>query len=169
MRVEFINPFIASLDNAFVTMFGLRVQRGPVSLKNGNSPYHEISGIIGLSGHAVGTVVLSVSKSLALRACSALLMTETTEINADVVDTVGELTNMVAGRAKAQLEQYQLMVSLPSVVTGRDHEIRFPSNVTPLSVAFTSDWGPLSLEVGFAPVPHPSSPQTSESETVAAS
>jgi chemotaxis protein CheX len=82
-----------------------------------------------------------------------MLMMEATEINNDVLDAVGELTNMVAGAAKAELEEFQLQVSLPNVVTGDAHEIHFPSNVTPLSISFETDWGPLALEVGLAPVP----------------
>ncbi len=151
MRAEWINPFIASLGNAFQTMLSCPVQRGAVALKNGHTPKYEISGVIGLSGKAVGTVVLSLSRSVALKAASTMLLYEAETIDADVVDAVGELTNMVAGSAKAQLEEYELMVSLPNVITGKDHEVRFPSNVTPLSVPFDTPWGPLVLEVGLVP------------------
>jgi len=96
-------------------------------------------------------VVLSLSEAVALKATSRMLMSETTRIDADVVDAVGELTNVVAGAAKAQLEQFELMVSLPNVVTGCGHSIRFPSNVTPIWVPFETEWGPLALEVGFTP------------------
>ena len=78
-----------------------------------------------------------------------MLQFEATEIDDEVVDAVGELANMVAGAAKAELEEYKLSVSLPNVITGRGHEIRFPSNVTPICVPFETPWGPLALEVGF--------------------
>ncbi len=155
MKAEYINPFISSLGTVFQTMLSCDVTRGAITLKDGNHPRHPISGVIGLSGHAVGTVVLSVSQSVALKAASTMLMTEATEVDADVLDAVGELTNMVAGRAKSQLEELQLSVSLPSLITGTDHEIRFPSNVTPICVPFETEWGDLTLEVGLAPVPSP--------------
>jgi len=155
MRAEYINPFITSLNNAFLTMLGCEVHRGAISLKDDSSPKYEISGIVGLSGKAVGTVVMSLSEAVALKAASTMLMSETTEINADVIDAVGELANMVAGGAKAELEEYQLHLSLPSVITGRDHEVRFPSDVTPICVPFDTQWGPLAVEVGFAPVREP--------------
>lgn len=153
MRVEYINPFITSLCNAFRTMLECEVHRGSICLKNDQSPRYTVSGVVGLSGNAVGTVVLSLSEQVALKAASVMLMAEATSIDADVIDAVGELTNMVAGAAKAELEEYHLMVSLPNVVTGVNHEIRFPSNVRPICVPFSSDWGPLALEVGFTPVP----------------
>ena len=155
MRVEFINPFISSLNNAFRTMLECPLERGDIHLKNGKTPMYDVSGVIGLSGKAAGTVVLSLSKAVALKAASTMLMTEATELDADVVDAVGELTNMVAGGAKAQLEQYELMVSLPNVITGKNHEVRFPSNVSPISVPFSSPWGPLVLEVGLMPIAEP--------------
>lgn len=149
MRAEFINPFISSLSNAFSTMLGVEVHRGDLSLKEGHKPAHEVSGVIGLSGSAVGMVVLSFSRDLALKAASAMLMVEATEIDDDVTDAVGELTNMVAGAAKSKLEEYHLSISLPSVITGKDHEVRFPSNVTPICAPFDTPWGPLTMEFGL--------------------
>jgi chemotaxis protein CheX len=155
MRAEYINPFLTSLKNVLHTMLGCEARRGEIALKPDNRARHYVSGIIGLSGRAVGMVVLSLSEAVALKAASTMLMAEQGQVNDDVLDAVGELTNMIAGRAKAELEEYQLAVSLPSVVTGHGHEIHFPSNVRPISIAFETDWGPLALEVGFAPVHEP--------------
>jgi chemotaxis protein CheX len=155
MRAEYINPFVASLKNTFRTMLDCDARRVDMRLKQDNRAKYSVSGVVGLSGRAVGTVVLSFSEEVALKAASTLLMTEATEIDADVLDAVGELTNMVAGSAKAQLEELQLMASLPNVITGRDHEVHFPSNVSPICISFETDWGMLSLEVGMAPVTQP--------------
>jgi len=152
MRVEYINPFIVAAGKAFSTMLNCEIRRERLSLKDAAAPQHEISGIIGMSGNAVGTVVLSFSEELALKAAGTMLMTEFTAVTADVVDAVGELTNMVAGAAKAQLEELHLSISLPNVVTGKGHEIRFPSNAQPITVSFSTEWGPFSLEVGLETV-----------------
>jgi len=155
MKAEYINPFITSLGTMFRTMLHCEVKRGQIGLKANCQPNYPISGVIGLSGNAVGTVVLSMSEQVAMKAASTLLLTEYAEITADVLDAVGELTNMVAGRAKSQLEELQLSVSLPNIITGQDHDVRFPSNVTPICVPFETPWGPLTLEVGLAPVAVP--------------
>lgn len=149
MRVEYINPFVSSLGNAFSTMLGCDVQRQAIQLKSGHRPSFPISGIIGLSGNAAGMVVISLSEAVALKAASAMLMTDITELNDDVIDAVGELANMVAGAAKAELEELRISISLPSVITGEHHEVRFPSNVRPICVLFNCPWGPLALEVGL--------------------
>lgn len=155
MRVEYINPFISAVQNTFKTMLDCDVHRGVPVLKEGICPRFEVSGIIGLSGLAIGTVVLSLSESVALKAASTMLMCETSTVDNDVIDAVGELTNMVAGSAKAKLSQYSLMVSLPNVIIGQNVEIRFPSNVTPISVPFTSPWGGLTLDVGLVAIAEP--------------
>lgn len=153
MKAEYINPFIRSVTNAFSTMMGCEVKRGQLTLGAQTEPLYEVSGIIGLSGTAVGTVVLSLSREVAMKVAGALLLVEPQEITSDVVDAVGELTNIVAGAAKGELDQFQLSISLPTVVTGKEHRARFPSNVTPICVPFTTPWGPLALEVGLAPRP----------------
>jgi chemotaxis protein CheX len=149
MRVEYINPFITSLVKTFKTMLDCDVVRGELKLKDSKTPCHEVSGIIGMSGSAVGTVVVSLSRDVALMSASRMLMMEATEIDDDVVDAVGEITNMVAGAAKAQLKEYSLSISLPNVITGRDYDVRFPSDVRPLTVLFSCPAGPLALEVGL--------------------
>jgi len=155
MQADYINPFIRSLRNTFQAMLTCDVHRGQLSMGLECAPRDGVSGVIGLSGKAVGTVVLNMSPQVAVKAASAMLAEEMTEVDADVVDAVGELTNIIAGNAKAQLEQYDLRVSLPNVVTGTDHSFHFPSNVVPFCVPFTSPWGPISLVVGLVAVQEP--------------
>jgi chemotaxis protein CheX len=150
MRAEWINPFLFSLANTFETILNCPIERGALKLRDGSNSTHEVSGIIGLTGAVAGMVVLSLSRSLALKAASTMLMTELTEINDDVIDAVGELTNMVAGAAKCDLGPYELSIGLPSVITGQDHRVRFPSEVTPIVAPYQSTWGPLTLEIGLA-------------------
>lgn len=155
MRVEYINPFIKSLVETFDTMLQCKAERGSISLKEEPGTLHEVSGIIGLSGKAVGSVVVSLSREVALGAAGAMLMDEKSELDADVIDAIGEITNMVAGGAKTALEEYSLSMSLPNVITGKGHAIRFPSNVKPILVPFTTKWGDLAIEVGLEQVEAP--------------
>ncbi|TWT38066.1 CheY-P phosphatase CheX [Posidoniimonas corsicana] len=151
MQAEHINPFLKAVSNTFSTMLNADAHRGDLGLGDPKTRKYPISGIIGLSGNAVGTVVINLSEEVAMKAASVLLMDDIKEVNDDVIDAVGELANMIAGQAKVELEQYELSVSLPNVVTGVGHEVRFPSSSPPVSVSFETDFGPLLLEVGFEP------------------
>lgn len=149
VRVEFINPFIIAVSKTLETMVGCKVVREPPQLKKGQVALHPVSGIIGLSGTIVGTVVLSMSEALALRSASVMLMEEHKEFDSDVFDAVGELTNVIAGNAKAQLEEYKLSLSLPNVIYGKDSELRFPERCQPISIPFRTDYGAMAIEMGF--------------------
>jgi chemotaxis protein CheX len=150
MKVEYINPFLISTISTFKTMLGCVLTRGTPYIKTGSQPEHEVSGLIGLSGKAQGTVVLGLGREAAIRAAEAMLQERPPDINGDVVDAVGELTNIIAGGAKAQLEHLDLSVSLPSVITGKSHSIQFPTKVTPLCIPFESEWGLVTVEVGLS-------------------
>lgn len=150
-EVDFINPVISSLEETFETMLNCKITRVGLSLKESNTALHPISGIIGIHGKtAVGTVVLTMTENVALKAASTLLMMDVTEPDEDVMDAVGELTNMVAGATKAKLAQYHLAMGLPNVFHGDNCRIHFPANAHPIVIPFQSPWGPLALEVGFS-------------------
>ena len=100
MDVNYINPFIESVVHVFKTALGCDIERKNLYLKDTAVPSHEVSGIIGLSGNASGVVVLSVSRQIAFQVVKTMLDMDVREVNGDVVDAVGELTNMVAGAAK---------------------------------------------------------------------
>lgn len=149
VRVEFINPFIVAVTKTLEMMVGCKVTREPPQLKKNPQTLYPISGIIGLSGVVAGTVVLTMSEQLALKSASVMLMEDCTELTEDVFDAVGELTNVVAGNAKAQLEEYKLSLSLPNVIRGHATELRFPENCQPITIPFQTDFGPLAVEIGF--------------------
>ena len=150
MRVEFINPFISAVSKTFETMAGISVKRMDPVIKENPQALYPVSGIIGLSGSVVGTVILTMSEPVATKAASVMLMDELTEINEEVLDAVGELTNMVAGNAKAQLEELKLNLSLPNVLSGENAEVRFPEKSRPITIPFETEFGPLAIEVGFS-------------------
>ncbi|MCC9608462.1 chemotaxis protein CheX [Blastopirellula sp. JC732] len=155
MQVEYINPFIRSMTKTFDTMLGCEITRGSLILASDFKGNYDVCGVIGLSGRAQGVVVVNLSKSVALQAAATMLMmdpAEVTDLNEDVIDAVGEIANMVAGAAKAELEDFELSISLPNVVVGSPPDIRFPSEVHAIAIPFECPWGPMSIKVGFAPV-----------------
>lgn len=166
MDVSFINHFIESATNVFDTMLGVQVTRKSLSLKDSPAPTHEVSAIIGLSGRVSGSVVVSFSTNVALKGAGEMLLTEYDDVNAEVVDAVGELTNMIAGGAKAAMDNMELSLGLPNVVCGRDHKIFFPGSVKPVSVGFDTPWGEMAIDVGFNEVLEGSLESVAAQETI---
>lgn len=149
MKAELINPFVGSTVSVFSTMLGCELKRGQLSLNDKFQHQYDISGIIGLSGPVSGTVVVSLDEKVALAATRVMLGDAPDTVNEEVVDAVGELTNMIAGSAKSQLAQFCMSLALPTVITGKNHVITFGSRVRPVCIPFESQWGPLTVEVGL--------------------
>ena len=153
MKVEYINPFLVSTISTFKTMLACVLTRGAPYIKNGSQPEHDVSGVIGLSGKAQGTVVVGLGREAALKATKAMIQERPPEINGNVVERDRRAGEHYRRRRQAQLENLDLSVSLPSVITGKGHCIQFPTKVTPICIPFDSDWGPITVEVGLSEPP----------------
>jgi chemotaxis protein CheX len=149
MNVSFVNPFITATVNMFKTMINLDVKPGMPRVKTEPFPTYDISGIIGLSGEAQGTIALSFPKVMALRLVSQMLGTEIKVVGDELCDGVGELANIVAGNAKQGLANFKLSISLPNVVIGKNHMLRSPSGLPSIVVPFASTLGSFAMEVSL--------------------
>ncbi|HLK64416.1 MAG TPA: chemotaxis protein CheX [Bryobacteraceae bacterium] len=112
-----------SSANVFSTMLGVELEPGAAVIENGTPEANDgVVSFIGLAGAWIGTGSVSCSPTLACRICSAMLMVESTGVDEDVLDAVAELTNMIVGSIKNDLETHlgPLGLSLPTVVFGRN-------------------------------------------------
>ena len=73
---------------------------GKPYVKKDNQARGDVSGIIGMTGSARGSLALSFSTKCILKIVSNMLGENHTEINGDVRDAVGEITNMISGVAR---------------------------------------------------------------------
>jgi chemotaxis protein CheX len=78
--------------------------------------------LVGLTGDWTGTGVLSCSAGSACWISGRFLMSEYEEVNDDVLDAAGEITNMVIGGFKNALADRTgpLGMSIPAIVYGRE-------------------------------------------------
>lgn len=78
---------------------------------------------IGMAGAWTGTGSLACSAPMACRICSAMLMTDVASaVDEEVLDAMAELTNMIIGNVKTELEHDlgPLGLSIPTVVFGKN-------------------------------------------------
>jgi len=154
-KAELITPFLAAVRDTFETMFGEKVHRKDLYLKKGSRMYGEISGIIGLSGRTTGTCAISLPEPVALSLIQRLLSAapDANLSRADIHDGVGEIINMIVGRAKALLSAtpYKFDISLPTIVSGEEHEFYQKKTALCVVVLFEMETGGLfTLEVTVA-------------------
>lgn len=156
MKIEYVKPFIESVETLFSTMLSSKVEKGNIGVsKEKKSPF-EITALIGLSGEARGTVELSFPETTALAMVSKMLMIDSKELDATTIDGVGEIVNIVAGSAKSKFvrgEGKPIDLSLPNVIVGDDYSVEYPSGTTWIEVPFKSDLGAFNLRVTFEQAP----------------
>jgi chemotaxis protein CheX len=149
MNVEFINPFINATINVLSTMGGVNPKPQKPHLKNGNRSYGEVTGIIGLAGkEAKGSFAVSFSRGCIEKIVSNMLGEDVQDLEQDIIDAVGEITNMISGGARAELENkgYSFEMAIPSIVSGKDHKIVHITDFPVIVVPFDTDDGPFFVE-----------------------
>lgn len=149
MDPHYIKCFVQSIQNVFSTMLQLPVTVKEPSVKGQGSPAHDISGIIGLSGEVVGTVVLAFPTETAERVVSLFCGQQLAAGTPDFADAIGELVNMVSGGAKALFKDRKCSISCPSVVTGGNHIVTVPSDTVTVLIPCVTDCGTMTLEVSM--------------------
>ena len=98
-----------------------------------------ITGMIGVHGGVSGFITANFAEQVALNAIGGLLQEEVDSLSAQVIDGVGEITNLIAGGIKKGLAgsdwafQY---VTVPSVIIGPNYEITYAKGLEFLSAAF---------------------------------
>jgi chemotaxis protein CheX len=149
MKAEHINPFLKSTIETFKTMVQLTVTPGKLYLRKDNNTQSDISGVIGLSGDIRGAVVMAYPSDTAIKVSSKFLGEEITELNPSVADCVGEITNIITGFAKKDLQHLHLSISLPSIVRGHNHVVDMPKDAPVMCIPFDSECGSFIMEVSM--------------------
>jgi len=150
---EYVNPVLRASRDVFEMMLGCTPKRVGLKIKGEQTcSEYAVSGVIGVTGRAVGTIVLCLPKQMAIDVLQRMVGTDTDSITAEVCDAVGELTNMIAGAAKAQLAHLNLSLSLPNVVRGESYDVSYPSDISPFCILFESELGSFMIEIGFSKV-----------------
>ncbi len=152
MKAEFINPFLTSLMNVLSTMSSIQLTPKKPMLKKGAEAKGDVSGLIGLTApNLKGSLSVTFEKKLALMTMKKMVGEMHQTIDADVIDMVGEITNMVAGGAKRLLSEqgFDFDMATPIVVSGENHTIRHQSKDKVVLIPLSSDYGHVFLEISF--------------------
>jgi len=151
MDVKLINPFINATLNVLETMAFMTVKPGKPYLKRDNVAKGDVTGVIGLTGVANGTISVTFQERCILSIVSNMLGEKMVHLNEDIADAVGELTNMVSGQARRELEEIGrvFQAAIPSVIMGKSHSITHYTNGPRIAIPFYTDNGDFTIEVCF--------------------
>lgn len=153
MKAEFINPFLQSTKNVLETMAQTEVTAKKPQLKEDTVSYGEVTGIIGMTSEEItGSMIVSFTEKCILQIVANMLMESPRDrIDDEIVDAVGELTNMICGGAKAQLAKlnHQFELATPTMVTGKGVEISYYSDAPTIVIPFETAAGNFVVEANL--------------------
>jgi chemotaxis protein CheX len=125
-------------------------------LKNDKTTSGDVTGVMGLTGEGdkKGMMCISFSRSGALFAYKTLMGEDRSDMGPEVVDAIGELTNIISGQARKEIENagVTLKASIPTVVVGKEVELHFMCKLPIISLPFhfPTDNGQGTVYVNFS-------------------
>lgn len=152
-REAIIGAVNQATETVFSTMLGMAVQAQPALDRPDPELLDGVVGLLGFTGGWVGTGMLFCEDHFACRVGSAMLMHECKEINADVLDGIGEMANMILGNFKEAMEARTgpLSLSVPTVVYGKNFSTRTSIHVPSIIVPFQLDQDIFQVRVCMKP------------------
>lgn len=143
-------------DAVFTTMLNLPVTAEAVRQEAGDpAPVDGVIALVGIAGSWTGTGHIYCSAEFACQLAGALLMADYKSVDADVLDAVAEVANMIIGNVKTHLEETlgPLGLSVPTVIYGRNYQARTGSVHDWIVAPFRC--GAQSMEIRFSLMPTP--------------
>ncbi len=150
-NVQFINPILSGVLSVLSTMAGIEAKPGRPYLNRKRKAAGDITGSVEISGHAKGVISLSLSREVILTIVNNMLSENYTEINDDIADAVGELTNMISGQARSILSEsgMSFQSGTPTVTQGKGARLKHIDSAPILAVPFSCENGSLVVEISL--------------------
>ncbi len=118
---ERCNAFLGSLQDTLSTMAGLESELDSIEPADHLEKLERFNATLHFSGDHAGVLLISLNEHLAkVIGCNMLGMDESEITQQDVIDVVGELSNMVVGGAKTAVCQSgeSMDLSIPTILDG---------------------------------------------------
>jgi chemotaxis protein CheX len=121
VKVEFVNPFIQAATEVLEAELGAEAQRGNLRLQKSAFTTDEVTALVGVTGTVSGMVLYSMSQSTALSIVSRMMGQEFAEFDALAQSGIGELGNVITGRAGVLLSEagFASNITPPALVVGK--------------------------------------------------
>jgi len=152
MDVTLVNPFVEGALHILDTTAFVKVKSETPFLKKDRRAQGDISGILEIRGDLNGSAVISFSEKCILGIVSAMFGEDMTEINEEIIDAVGEISNMIAGHVTTKIAELdkKVKVKFVKVSIGADQDIEHIKEGSHIIVLpFRTTKGKMVIEVCY--------------------
>ena len=122
MKVAFVNPFIDAAREVLESELGGDANRGNIRMHKSAYTTDEVTALVGVAGAVSGVVLYSMSEETARNMVARMLGQDCPEFDALAQSGIGELGNVITGRAAALLAVagYASNITPPALVMGKN-------------------------------------------------
>ena len=148
MRVEFVNPFVTAAKEVLEYELGGKTRRGNVALQKSVYTTEEVTALVGVTGQVTGMVLYSMSEGTARAIVSRMMGQEFDEFDALAQSGIGELGNVITGRAAVLLAEsgYRSDIAPPALIIGRGSVVS-TLDINRLVVVIETECGSIEVQV----------------------
>ena len=149
-RDKIVGDIRAAAEEVFTTMLGAELRFAEAYCDKGPSrPLDGVICLIGMAGEWTGTGTISCSAEFACRIASQMLMADYAMVDADVLDAVAEIANMILGNVKTALEKSlgTMGMSIPTAIFGKNFLAKSFGDETWTVVVFDCDGQRLEVKL----------------------
>jgi len=150
--MDFAKKIINSTEEIFNTMVFIPISAGdPLSEEKEVLDCH-VSAMIGLSGDFTSMLSIHCPGRVGMAITGEMLGMEVEDVDDDVKDTLGEISNMVAGGLKDAFatENVNLELAIPTTVTGKSYTVSSPTKSNRVIIPFDLEQGRFFVEIKYS-------------------
>lgn len=150
LDVGFINPFLSATLNVLKVLVAVEARAGSIFMKKSPELTGDISGVIGLISDSFnGNVTITFPEKTFVAFMSKIHGEVYTSILPEIADGAGEISNMIFGQAKIELNEqgYAIKTALPSIILGKNHHFSSGAQGLTIVVPFESPAGNFFVEI----------------------
>jgi len=150
MRAEFINPFLNAACEVLESELGSTPQRGTIGLQRSAYTSDEVTAVVGVTGTIAGMVLYSMTEETARAIVATMMGQEFPEFDALAQSGIGEIGNVITGRAAVLLAEagYPSDLAPPMLVIGRGTMIS-TLDVQRLVIPLETNLGRIEIQVAL--------------------
>ncbi len=152
MDAALVNPFVEGTLHILDTTAFVKVKAETPFLKKNRNSLGDISGYLEITGDLSGSAAISFSEESILGIVSAMFGEDMTEINEEINDAVGEISNMVAGQVTIKIAEMgkKIKVKFKEIKSGMGTSIEHIEGAKyVLALPFKTTKGKVVIEVSY--------------------
>jgi chemotaxis protein CheX len=150
MRSDVAQPFLLAAKGVLEQEIGGEIGRGPITVERGDFEAGEVTAVVGVTGALSGAVMYRMSEATALAIVGQMMGQKFGDLDALARSGVGELGNVISGRAGVLLERAGIRTDIapPMLIVGRGGVLS-SLDINRLSVPLKTQAGDIDLQIAL--------------------